>query len=108
MKCIKLCFVLQFGIDLTEADKVIYNSIHDKLMADKKLQRVVKSSKDDDEKIFASSIFPKFFGEAANAGFDEQVEAYNSLFEDKNKYRAMMTVLAAQLFKEMRQQVNAE
>lgn len=94
----------QFGIDLTEADKVIYNSIHDKLMADKKLQKLIKSSKDDDEKIFTSSIFPKFFGEAANAGFDEQVEAYNSLFEDKNKYKAMMSVLAAQLFKEIRQQ----
>lgn len=94
----------QFGIDLTEADKVIYNSIHDKLMADKKLQKLIKSSKDDEEKIFASSIFPKFFGEAANAGFDEQVEAYNSLFEDKNKYKAMMAVLAAQLFKEVRQQ----
>lgn len=94
----------QFGIDLTEADKVIYNSIHDKLMADKKLQKLIKSSKDDEEKIFASSIFPKFFGEAANAGFDEQVEAYNSLFEDKNKYKAMMAVLAAQLFKEIRQQ----
>lgn len=98
----------QFGIDLTEADKVIYNSIHDKLMADKKLQKLIKSSKDDEEKIFASSIFPKFFGEAANAGFDEQVEAYNSLFEDKNKYKAMMSVLAAQLFKEIRQQVIKE
>lgn len=98
----------QFGIDLTEADKVIYNSIHDKLMTDKKLQKVIKSSKDDEEKIFASSIFPKFFGEAANAGFDEQVEAYNSLFEDKNKYKAMMNVLAAQLFKEIRQQIKAE
>lgn len=95
----------QFGIDLTEADKVIYNSIHDKLMADKKLQKLIKSSKDDEEKIFASSIFPKFFGEAANAGFDEQVEAYNSLFEDKNKYKAMMAVLAAQLFKEVREQI---
>lgn len=95
----------QFGIDLTEADKVIYNSIHDKLMADKKLQKLIKSSKDDEEKIFASSIFPKFFGEAANAGFDEQVEAYNSLFEDKNKYKAMMAVLAAQLFKEIREQI---
>ena len=95
----------QFGIDLTEADKVIYNSIHDKLMADKKLQKLIKSSKDDEEKIFASSIFPKFFGEAANAGFDEQVEAYNSLFEDKNKYKAMMSVLAAQLFKEVREQI---
>ena len=95
----------QFGIDLTEADKVIYNSIHDKLMADKKLQKLIKSSKDDDEKIFTSSIFPKFFGEAANAGFDEQVEAYNSLFEDKNKYKAMMAVLAAQLFKEIREQI---
>ena len=94
----------QFGIDLTEADKVIYNSIHDKLIADKKLQKVIRSSKDDEEKIFTSSIFPKFFGEAANAGFDEQVEAYNSLFEDKNKYKAMMTILAAQLFKEIRQQ----
>lgn len=98
----------QFGIDLTEADKVIYNSIHDKLMADKKLQKLIKSSKDDDEKIFTSSIFPKFFGEAANAGFDEQVEAYNSLFEDKNKYKAMMAVLAAQLFKEVRQQAKSE
>lgn len=92
----------QYGIDLTEADKVIYNSIHDKLMADKKLQKVIKSSKDDEEKIFTSSIFPKFFGEAANSGFDEQVEAYNSLFTDKQKYQAMMAVLAAQLFKEMR------
>lgn len=98
----------QFGIDLTEADKVIYNSIHDKLMADKKLQKLIKSSKDDDEKIFTSSIFPKFFGEAANAGFDEQVEAYNSLFEDKNKYKAMMAVLAAQLFKEIRQQAKSK
>lgn len=98
----------QFGIDLTEADKVIYNSIHDKLMSDKKLQKLIKSSKDDDEKIFTSSIFPKFFGEAANAGFDEQVEAYNSLFEDKNKYKAMMAVLAAQLFKEIRQQAKSE
>ena len=98
----------QFGIDLTEADKVIYNSIHDKLMADKKLQKLIKSSKDDEEKIFASSIFPKFFGEAANAGFDEQVEAYNSLFEDKNKYKAMMAVLAAQLFKEVRELARSE
>lgn len=98
----------QFGIDLTEADKVIYNSIHDKLMADKKLQKLIKSSKDDDEKIFTSSIFPKFFGEAANAGFDEQVEAYNSLFEDKNKYKAMMAVLAAQLFKEVRELARSE
>ena len=98
----------QFGIDLTEADKVIYNSIHDKLMADKKLQKLIKSSKDDEEKIFASSIFPKFFGEAANAGFDEQVEAYNSLFEDKNKYKAMMSVLATQLFKEVRELAKTE
>ena len=98
----------QYGIDLTEADKVIYTSIHDKLIADKKLQKLIKSSKDDDEKIFTSSIFPKFFGEAANAGFDEQVEAYNSLFEDKHKYQAMMGVLAAQLFKEIRKQATSE
>ena len=98
----------QFGIDLTEADKVIYNSIHDKLIADKKLQKIIKSSKEDEEKIFTSSIFPQYFSDAANAGFDEQVEAYNSLFEDKNKYKAMMSVLAAQLFKEIRQIAKAE
>ena len=97
----------QFGIDLTEADKVIYNSIHDKLIADKKLQKIIKSSKEDEEKIF-TSLFPQYFSDAANAGFDEQVEAYNSLFEDKNKYKAMMSVLAAQLFKEVRQQARSE
>ena len=61
--------------------------------------KIIISSNADDEKIFLSSRFPKFFGDAANSGYEEQVDAYNSLFEDKKKYNAMMNVLAVQLFK---------
>jgi hypothetical protein len=50
------------------------------------------------------SLLPQDIG-SQNKEADEQVEAYTTLFEDKNKYKAMMSVLAAQLFKEVRQQV---
>ena len=55
-----------------------------------------------DPRIFAESIFPQAFGEAAQNSYMESRETYQSLFEDKAKYTAVMTTLAEILYREMR------
>lgn len=85
------------GGQFKDADKVILNSLHDKLSEDKKLQ---KSAKTIDPKIFIESIFPKAFGKVAQDSYVEQTEAFSSMFENKSKYNAIMTALADMLFKE--------
>ena len=47
-----------------------------------------------DPQIFVESIFPKAFGIAAQDGYMEAQESYQSLFEDTAKYNAIMSALA--------------
>ena len=83
----------------TEGDKVLLNALHTKLMADKKLTKMARSS---DPQIFAESIFPKAFGDAAQDSYMESQDTYTSLFEDQNKYNAIMSALADVVYREMR------
>ena len=55
-----------------------------------------------DPQIFVESIFPKAFGTAAQDGYMEAQESYQSLFEDTAKYNAIMSVLAEVVYREMR------
>ena len=55
-----------------------------------------------DPQIFVESIFPKAFGMAAQDGYMEAQESYQSLFEDTAKYNAIMSVLAEVVYREMR------
>lgn len=64
---------------------------------DIKLRKIAKSS---DSQVFAESIFPKTFDEVAQDSYIEQTEAFTSLFENKNKYNAVMAALAEMLYKE--------
>ena len=68
-------------------------------MGDTKLQSMAKTS---DPQIFAESIFPKAFGNAAQDSFMESQETYTSLFEDKAKYDAIMHALGSVIYREMR------
>ena len=52
----------------TEGDRVLLNALHAKLMANKKLANMAKTS---DPQIFAESIFPKAFGDAAQDSYME-------------------------------------
>ena len=83
----------------TDGDKVLLNALHTKLMADKKLTKMARSS---DPQIFAESIFPKAFGDAAQDSYMESQDTYTSLFEDQNKYNAIMSALADVIYREMR------
>ena len=89
----------KFKGNFTEGDKVILSALRDKLLSDKKLKKMAQSS---DPQIFVESIFPKAFGTAAQDGYMEAQESYQSLFEDTAKYNAIMRALAEVVYREMR------
>ena len=89
----------KFKGNFTEGDRVILSALRDKLLSDKKLKKMAQSS---DPQIFAESIFPKAFGTAAQDGYMEAQESYQSLFEDTAKYNAIMSALAEVVYREMR------
>ena len=86
-----------FAGEFSDADRVLLYALHDKLKDDKKLQKVARTS---DPQVFAESIFPKTFDDVAQDSYVEQTEAYTSLFQNKSKYKAIMSALAGMLYKE--------
>ena len=87
--------------EFTDADRVIIGALHDKLIKNPKL---LNSAGTTDPVIFTESIFPSAFGEAAMESYTESQESYESLFQDKNKYNAIMSALAGVIYREMRKQ----
>ena len=51
------------------------------------------------------TIFPNAFGTASMDSYMESQESYQSLFEDKTKYDAIMNALAGVIYREMREPV---
>ena len=90
-----------FNGNFTDGDRVLLYALHDRLKGDKKLAKIAKSS---DPQVFSESIFPKTFDEVAQDSYVEQTEAFTSLFENKSKYKAVMSALAEILYKEFNQQ----
>lgn len=83
----------------SEADRVLIGTLREKLLADKKLR---KAAKVDCQQIFERNIFPKIFDATAQASYMESTETYTKLFEDTAKYKAIMTALARELYRELR------
>ena len=89
----------KFKGNFTDGDKVLLTALRDKLMNDQRLSSMAKSS---DPQIFTESIFPKAFDDAALESYTESQDTYTSLFEDRNKYNAIMGALAEVIYREMR------
>lgn len=90
--------------NFTDSDKVMIGALHDKLI---KNQKLASSAETTDPVIFTESIFPSVFGEAAMESYTESQESYASMFEDKNKYESIMSVLAGVIYRELRKQAQA-
>ncbi len=89
---------LQYPGDFSEADKVVVQSLYDRIVED---ERVVDSVRNDGEVIFKNNTFPKIFDEQARKAYVEQTDAFTSIFEDGDKYTAIMDALASLLFKKL-------
>lgn len=85
--------------NFTDADRVMIQALADKLRSNVKLVNMAKSS---DPQIFAESIFPQAFNDAARDSSMESQETYSSLFEGQSKYNAIMYTLADLICREMR------
>lgn len=92
----------KFKGDFTEADRVMLGALHDKLAKGEKL---ANSARTTDPLIFMQTIFQNAFGTAAMDSYMESQESYQSLFEDKAKYDAIMNALAGVIYREMREPV---
>ena len=89
----------QYIGNFTDGDKVVISTLHEKLKNNKKLR---KAAKTDGRQIFEKNIFPQLFEDAAQEAYIESTETYTKLFEDAEKYRAIMNALAQAIFDEIR------
>lgn len=83
----------------TDADRVIIDTLYNRLQSDKKLRSSAKSS---DRNMFVSSILPKYFDRIAQEAYVGNTEAYTKLFEDQEKYNAIMHAIGETLFRGFR------
>ena len=81
----------------SEADRVIVESIYDKMVntAQKKL---TKQANNTDEKQFEESIFPEIFDEVARGCYVEQMDSFGKLFENNDFYKNVMTQMAKVMY----------
>ena len=90
----------EFAGDFSDGDKVVITALHEKLKNDEKLK---DAARHDDQTMFINSIFPALFNKAAQDAYVESTDTYTKLFENREKYDAIMKALAKVLFKEMQE-----
>ena len=80
----------------TEADRVIVETIYDKMVKTSKTLK--KQAKNNDAQMFETSIFPKEFDKVAQSCYMEQMDAFSKLFEDEQFYKRVMSEMAKAMY----------
>ena len=81
----------QYVGGFTDEDQVVLRQLTERLEADNAVKNSVGH---DGSTIFKNNVFPKIFGEVARQAFKENMEAFESMFSDAQKYQAIMNALA--------------
>lgn len=81
----------QYVGDFTDEDQVVLRQLAERLEADSAVKNSVGH---DGSTIFKNNVFPKIFGEVARQAFKENMEAFESMFADAQKYQAIMNALS--------------
>lgn len=76
--------------NFTEGDRVVIDTLW-KRIADN--PQVADTIRRDGRQVFESSLLPKVFDEEARKAYVENTDSFTSLFEDSEKYRAMMNAI---------------
>ncbi len=94
---------LMYQGKFSEADRVIVESIYDKMMVTAK-KKLTKQANNTDEKQFEESIFPQIFDEVARNCYCEQMDSFGKLFENTDFYKNVMTQMAKVMYENYKQQ----
>jgi len=87
---------IMYAGKFTEADRVIVETIYDKLQKSNKTLK--KQAKNSDGNMFANDIFPKEFSKVAQSCYMEQMDAFAKLFEDEEFYKRVMSEMAKAMY----------
>ena len=88
----------EFYGEFTDADKVIVDTLYNKMKQDSKVKRATKT---DDRQVYERSIFPTIFEDTAQEAYMENMAAYEQLFMDAEKYRIIQKALAERLYQDL-------
>lgn len=80
----------QWAGNFTEGDRVVIDTLWKRIAEN---PRVADTIRRDGRQVFESSLLPKVFDEEARRAYVENTDSFTSLFEDSEKYRAMMSAI---------------
>lgn len=98
---------VMFRGNFTKEDRVLVESIYDKLNQPKVRRKLTKQAKNNDPKQFAESIFPEIFAEAAQECYGDQMEAFRRLFQNHDLYNSIMSQMGSMMYANFRAQDEA-
>jgi len=93
---------LMYQGQFSEADRVIVESIYDKMVTTAK-KKLTKQANNTDEKQFEESIFPEIFDDIARSCYVEQMDSFGKLFENAEFYKNVMTQMARAMYENFKQ-----
>lgn len=85
--------------EFTDGDKVLVETLENKLMSNSKL---INNARTSDYKIFVESIFPAIFDKVLMESYIESKESYKSIYENMSKYNTIKSVMADIVFEKSR------
>ena len=80
----------QWAGNFTEGDRVVIDTLWKRIAEN---PQVADTIRHDGRQVFESSLLPKVFDEEARRAYVENTDSFTSLFEDSEKYRAMMSAI---------------
>jgi type I restriction enzyme R subunit len=92
----------RFNGIFTPGDQVIVETLFGKVI--KSSKKLEKYAKKNDSEVFTESIFPKVFETVAQECYEEQMDAFKKLFEDKTFYEIIMKEIAREAYRGFRNQ----
>lgn len=98
---------MMFRGNFTKEDRVLVESIYDKLNQPKVRRKLTKQAKNNDPKQFSESIFPEVFAEAAQECYGDQMEAFRRLFQNHDLYNSIMSQMGSMMYANFRAQDEA-
>ena len=80
----------QWAGNFTEGDRVVIDMLWKRIAENPQVADTIRR---DGRQVFESSLLPKVFDEEARRAYVENTDSFTSLFEDSEKYRAMMSAI---------------
>ncbi len=90
----------RFNGAFTEGDRVIVETIYNKVIKDN--TKLKTYAKNNDSEVFERSIFPEIFKKIAQDCYMESMTSFGKLFEDKKFYNSVMEEIAKASYKDLR------